>query len=414
MNAEIISVGTELLLGGTINTDAADVSRALAELGINVYRHTVVGDNPERLAAAAREARERAELIVTTGGLGPTCDDLTKQTLCRVFGLETCRDAEAEARLRQYFAAMGRKITENNFQQCYLPRGCTPFYNTCGTAPGCAFQAEGVTVIMLPGPPRECRAMLARSAVPYLRALSDEVIRSHTIHIYGLGESKVESMLRERMLSLENPTLAPYCREGEVFLRITAKAADAKTAEAMIAPVAEEVRALFGDFVYGTDCAGLEWRCLELLRERGMTFSAAESCTGGLVAKRMTDVPGASEVFRGGATVYTNDAKMRLAGVSAAALDRFGAVSEPVAAELAQGIRRALDADFGIGVTGLAGPDGDGVNPVGTVYIGLASAEGVSVQKLSLPPTLGREGIRTRSATAAFSMLFNALRRKGA
>ncbi|MBR1658976.1 MAG: competence/damage-inducible protein A, partial [Oscillospiraceae bacterium] len=218
INAEIISVGTELLLGNIVNTDARDLSIALSELGINVYWQTVVGDNPERLRAALGVARERAELIVTTGGLGPTCDDLTKQTVAEVFGRELYFDQRAEAELRAFFA--GREMTDNNLQQCWLPVGCTPFYNTCGTAPGCGFRTdEGGAVMILPGPPKELRAMLDHGGRDFLRALGDGQIWSRNIMTFGMGESAIEDKLRARMNALKNPTLAPYAKEGEVRLR---------------------------------------------------------------------------------------------------------------------------------------------------------------------------------------------------
>ena len=405
MNAEIISVGTELLLGNIVNTDARDLSIMLSELGINVYWHTVVGDNPARLTAAVAAAKERADVIITTGGLGPTCDDLTKQTLCAAFGKEMYFDERAEADLRAYFK--GRVMTDNNLQQCYLPVGCTPFYNTCGTAPGCGFQVgNGKIVLMLPGPPKEMNAMMRHGGIDFLRSLSDEGIWTHNIMLFGMGESHVESLLRDRMNALTNPTLAPYAKEGEVRLRVTAKAAGEAEAEALMAPVIAEVRRTLGDIVYAVDTPSLEQTVLELLKERGETFAAAESCTGGLVAKRFTDLPGASAVFRGGVTVYTNDAKRALLGVDPDALSpEDGAVSFEVAMDLAENVRETLGADYGVGITGVAGPDSDGIHPVGTVFVGLASADGVTVRALELGERSDRTRIRTLAANHAFDML---------
>ncbi len=232
--AEIIGVGTELLLGNIANTDAQDVSKALSEIGINVYFHTVVGDNPERLKQAVAIARSRADIIITTGGLGPTCDDLTKQTLAEAFGKKLVFSEDEAERIREFFRDRlhSTEVTENNFQQAYLPEGCVIFHNGCGTAPGCAFQSEGTHVLMLPGPPNECREMLANCAVPYLKALSDEEIHSHNIHIFGKGESAVEARLRDMMLSLENPTLAPYAKDSSASALPTSREPPAFSAAA--------------------------------------------------------------------------------------------------------------------------------------------------------------------------------------
>ncbi|MBR1496624.1 MAG: competence/damage-inducible protein A [Oscillospiraceae bacterium] len=404
MNAEIISVGTELLLGNIVNTDARDLAVALSELGINVYWQTVVGDNPERLSAALEIARERADLIVTTGGLGPTCDDLTKQTIADFFGAELYFDRRAETELREFFA--GREMTDNNLRQCWLPVGCTPFYNTCGTAPGCGFRAgDGTVVMMLPGPPKELKAMLDHGGQDFLRSLSGSQIWSHNIMTFGMGESAIEDKLRERMNALKNPTLAPYAKEGEVRLRVTARASGREAAEMLMAPVIGEVRAVLGDIIYGIDVPSLEAVVLRELRARNQTFAAAESCTGGLIAKRFTDLPGASAVFRGGVTVYTNEAKMKLLGLDPALLETHGAVSRPVAEALARSVRETLGADYGIGVTGLAGPDGDGLHPVGTVFVGLASAQSVEVWALSLGERSDRARIRALAANHAFDLL---------
>lgn len=407
---EIISVGTELLLGNIVNTDARDLSVMLSELGINVFWHSVVGDNPQRLRQTIDIARSRADIIITTGGLGPTCDDLTKQTVAEAFGLKLYFDERAEADIERYFRLRhGQPMTDNNRQQAYLPEGCVPFYNTCGTAPGCAFYAAGKHVLILPGPPRECMTMMRESGMDYLRALSDEQIFSHNIHIYGMGESYVESMLREKMNALTNPTLAPYAGEGEVRLRVTAKAKSADDAERMMTPVIEDVCRCVGDAVYGVDTGSLENTVLQLLKSSGKTLAAAESCTGGLVAKRITDLPGASAVFLGGVTVYTNEAKMLLLGVDEETLREKSAVSREVAEQLAEKVRARLGADFGIGITGVAGPDSDGIHPVGTIFVALADAEHTYVRALELSPLFSRGKMRLLAADEALDMLRRAL-----
>ena len=406
MNCEILSVGTELLLGSTINTDASDISRVLAELGINVYWHTVVGDNPVRLRACVEIAKKRADLIITTGGLGPTCDDLTKNVLAEAFGLKLVLHEDELESIREWFRLhTDRQYTENNAQQAYLPDGCTVLHNDWGTAPGCAFVAGGVHVMMMPGPPRECNSMFKYRAVPYLRRLSDETIVSHSIRVFGMGESSVEFRLRSRMNALTNPTLAPYAQEGEMMLRVTAKAKDESQAEAMCAPIIEEVRGILGDVVYGVDEKSLEALCVRLLKEKDRTLAAAESCSGGLLAKRLTDVPGASAVFLGGAVTYTEAVKQKFAGVPAQTIETYTVVSREVALAMASGIKKALAADYGVGITGLAGPDGDGIHPVGTIFVALSGPEGDFCRELH-----GGTG-RTRNRTVSVNHALDMLRR---
>ena len=385
LTAEILSVGTEILLGNIANTDAQDVSSALSELGINVYYHTVVGDNPRRVREAVAIANQRADIIITTGGLGPTYDDLTKQTLAECFGKELYFDENSANRIKELFAKKlgGAPMTENNLQQAYLPVGCTVFENSCGTAPGCAFEAEGTHVLMLPGPPSECRAMLKTGVMPYLKKLSGLEIHSHNIRIFGIGESSVEDKLRGLMTELTNPTLAPYAKEGEVLLRVTAKAASYEEADKMMRPVIEKVTNTIGDFIYGTDVDSLEAVVNDMLLKRGLTLSCAESCTGGLTAKRITDIPGASRVFKGSAVTYANSAKADILGVSEETLRKFGAVSGETALEMAKGARERFRTDVAISLTGVAGPDSDERgNAVGTVYIGFASADTVFFRKV--------------------------------
>ena len=405
--AELLSVGTELLLGNILNSDARDLSRELAAMGINVYYHTVVGDNPERLRAAVELARSRADILITTGGLGPTCDDLTKQVLAEAFGIKLVYHPECAQAIRDYFAKSGRTMTDNNLQQAWLPEGCTILDNSWGTAPGCAFQAEDNYVVMLPGPPRECIPMFREKAAPWLARLSEGVIWSRTLRVFGLGESQVEDKLRDRMNELTNPTLAPYAKEGEVELRITAKADTREQAAALIAPVEREVRELLGDLVYGADVTSLEQVVLAALKEKGLTLGAAESCTGGLIAKRITDLAGASAVFRGGVVSYTNEVKANVLGVPRDLLDEQGAVCADVARAMAEGARRVLGCDLAVSATGVAGPDSDERgNPVGLVYVALAAPDGCWVRRLDLAgPSDRRDRVRTMAASHAFDMV---------
>ena len=404
--AEIIAVGTELLLGNIANTNAQELSEALAGLGINVFWHTVVGDNPRRLKEALDIARKRADVIITTGGLGPTYDDLTKQTICEAFGQKLVLHQDILEDIRVFFEKnVHMKMPENNVQQAELPEGCTVFDNPVGTAPGCAFEAGGVHVLMLPGPPFEMRTMLHRDVVPYLRSISGEVILSHDIMTFGLGESPMEELLREKMSHMENPSLATYAKPSEVRLRATAKAESAEAAEAMLAPVVAEMTAFLGDVVYGVDVSGLEEVCFRLLKEQGLTLATAESCTGGRVAERMTAMPGVSAVYRGGVVSYWSSVKADVLGVPPEILDAHGAVSEPCARAMAEGARRITGADIAVSVTGAAGPDPDerGV-PVGIVYIGLATPKGTFCRALDLGKRR-RDRIQDLASNHAFDVI---------
>lgn len=405
MKAEIISVGTELLLGSTINTDAADVAVLLSEYGIDVYWQTVVGDNPGRLMDAVKRAKSRAELIITTGGLGPTCDDLTKSALAEAFGMGLELNAEEEAWLRDIWKKRGyRELTPNNLQQVWLPEGSRALRNDWGTAPGCYFERDGVRVIMLPGPPRELRPLLEYRVRPILAELSNAVIASHNIHFFGIGESEMEYRLRDYMQELSNPTLAPYAKSGECLVRVTAKAGTLAEAEEMMAPVIERVKGMFGALVYAVDGLNLAEHTVKLLIEKGVTLAAAESCTGGELEKRITDIPGASAALRGGVVVYTNEAKHLLLGIPMETIDKYGAVSREVAAELAERVRRKLGADLGVGVTGLAGPDGDGVHEVGTVFLSLSDGRRTWVREKRLT-NRDRATVRLYACQNVFDMV---------
>ncbi len=403
-DTEIISVGTELLLGHVTNTDARDISEMLSKIGINVKYHTVVGDNPERLRKCVETAKSRADIIITTGGLGPTCDDLTKQILAEAFGLKLAENKAEREGLYDYIR-YGKKFTDNNFTQAMLPEGCTVFHNNCGTAPGCGFEKDGKIVVMIPGPPKECNAMFRESALPYLRKLSEELIVSHSVRIFGLGESSVDDIFAEEMNRMTNPTMAPYAKECDCLLQITAKAKSVDEAEKMIAPVMEHVMQRLGDVVYGVDVECIEESVIKLLREKNMTFSAAESCTGGELAKRFTDMPGASAFFKGGVVTYTNEAKAKLLGIDPTLIEEKGAVSYEVAKAMAENVRALLGTDIGVGVTGLAGPDGDGVHEVGTVFVSLAVEGETFVKELHMGAMRTRSFIRRMAGNHIYDMM---------
>jgi len=404
--AEIIAVGTELLLGGTVNTDAQDVSKLLSELGINVFYHTVVGDNPERMKKAVEIAKGRADIIITTGGLGPTYDDVTKQTLAEAFGKKLVFSETEAEKIRAFFKSRfpTAKMTENNLRQAELPEACIIFDNGVGTAPGCAFEASGKHVLMLPGPPRECRAMLKSCVEPYLRKLSEEQIHSHNIHIFGLGESAVEEKLRPLMEKLHNPTLAPYAKDGEVMLRLTAKAASKQEAEALMAPILADVQETLGDIIYGIDTDSLENTVINLLKKRGFTLAIAESCTGGLLSKRITDIPGASQVYIGGVIAYSEQSKTELLGIERDLIRQYNEVSEEVALAMAKAVRTKLGASIGIGITGIAGPDSDSSKrEPGTVFVALSTKETSFCKQPQL--FYDRERIRIGATNNALDMV---------
>lgn len=403
-NTEILSVGTELLLGHVTNTDARDISEMLSQIGINVRYHTVVGDNPQRLEDCVKVAKERADIIITTGGLGPTCDDLTKQILAKAFGLALVRDENEYKGLYEYIQT-GRVFTPNNFQQAMLPEGCTVFHNDWGTAPGCAFEKDGKIVIMLPGPPKECNAMFRACVIPYLQKFADGEIVSHSLRIFGMAESTVDQMFRDEMNAMTNPSMAPYAKECDCLLQVTAKAHSEAEAEEMLKPIIAHVKEKLGEYVYGMDVECVEEAVIQLLQKKHMSFSAAESCTGGDIARRFTDIPGTSEFFLGGVVTYTNEAKAKLLGIDPALIEEKGAVSYEVAKEMAERVRALTGSDIGLGVTGLAGPDGDGVHEVGTVFVSMATAEQTWVKELHLGTFRTRSFIRRMAGNHLYDMM---------
>ena len=404
--AEIIAVGTELLLGNIANTNAQEISQTLSALGINVYWHTVVGDNPGRVREAVELARRRADIIITTGGLGPTYDDLTKQTICEAFGRELVLHPDIVEQIRSvYESRLHTSMPDNNIRQAELPVDCVIFDNPVGTAPGCAFEENGVHVLMLPGPPFEMRTMLERWAVPYLRKLSKDVIVSHDIMTFGMGESRMEELLLNKMEHMANPTLATYAKPSEVRLRATAKAESVAAAEALLSPIVADVTAFLGDIVYGVDVKGLEYACVSALKERGLTLATAESCTGGQLAARLTAIPGVSAVYRGGVVSYWTQMKADVLGVPADLLETYGAVSEQTAKAMAEGVCRITGAQLGVSVTGVAGPDPDerGVK-VGIVYVGLSTPDGTFCRALDLGKRR-RDLLQNLAGNHAFDLL---------
>lgn len=372
MIAEILCVGTELLLGNITNTNAAYLSRELADLGIFTYYQSVVGDNPERLKKALAISLERSDIVIMTGGLGPTYDDLTKETVAEMFGLDMEMHDHSRGRIAAFFANLGREITKNNEKQAMMPAGAVVFDNDYGTAPALSVEKDNKTCILLPGPPREMEPIFQDKIKPYLLGKSQAVLRSKTVHIFGMGESAVEAELVDLMKDAVNPTIAPYAKEGEVELRVTSLGKDAAECDEKINGSIEQIKKRIGEKIYGIDVASLQNALILKLRECGLTLATAESCTGGLIGGRITSVSGSSDVYLGGAVTYSNELKMKMLGVKKETLDKFGAVSRETAAEMAEGIRRESGADIAVSVTGIAGPGGGTeTKPVGLVYIGV-------------------------------------------
>lgn len=375
MTVELISVGTEILLGNIVNTNAAYLAEKIAILGLSCYHQSAVGDNEERLEDAIKLALSRSDIVILSGGLGPTKDDLTKEVTAKVFDRELVEDAHTKERIQTYFDRIQSKnsITSNNWKQALIPKGAIVVDNHNGTAPGLILEGEnGKTAILLPGPPNEIKPMFERDIAPYLNRLQPEGIYSKMVKVCSIGESRAETMVMDFMETQTNPTLAPYAKTGEVHFRVTAKAKDEETANALIEPMVKELYERFGDKIYTTnEEVTLEEAIVELLKEKHMTVTTAESCTGGLLAGRIMNVAGASSVYNEGYVTYSNDAKRKLLGVSEDTLNRYGAVSSQTAAEMAAGAARAAGAQAALSVTGIAGPEGGSKEkPVGLVYVG--------------------------------------------
>ena len=397
MAVETISVGTELLLGQITDTNATYMSRRLAEIGQNVHYRTTVGDNQERIVACIRRALERADVVVLCGGLGPTSDDLTREAMAEACGRGMWRDPASEAAIRTLFEARRIPMVEMNLKQA----------DSCGTAPGVSMEYEGKLLFAVPGVPSEMRAMMDQSVIPALveRGLAGvETIVSRVLRVMGLGESTCARLVQDLLLEQQNPTVAPLAGNGEVTLRITAKAASEAEARRMIASLESEIRARLGSYVYGADEENLEQVVVGTLIDRGLTLATAESCTGGLIGCRITDVSGSSECYLGGVVSYSNETKMELLGVDRLILEQYGAVSREVAEAMAVGVRRRVGADIGVSATGIAGPGGGSEGkPVGLVYIGLARDDDVSVTEHRFGQD--RLGNKHRTSQAALDLI---------
>ncbi|MES2462906.1 MAG: competence/damage-inducible protein A [Armatimonadota bacterium] len=414
MIAEVVSIGTELLLGQIVDTDAAYLAQQLSALGINVYHRATVGDNLGRAVETLRQATERADLVITIGGLGPTMDDLTRDAIAAVMDAPLVRDPAIIQHLTDWFARRNYTMGETILRQADVPTGALALPNANGTAPGLLLEKNGTVVIALPGPPNELIPLFETSVYPYLlekTAGERQVIRSRTLRIVGMGESTVEEKALD-LMSASNPSVAPYAKTGEVHLRVTARAASEAEADAQISPVVADIKQRLGEVVYGEDETTLEKAVVTLLTEKKQTVATAESCTGGTLSGRITAVPGSSAVFNVGLTTYSNDAKIHLLKIPSSIVGAFGAVSPEVAKAMAERVRELAEADYGVSVTGIAGPGGGtDEKPVGLVYIGLATATGVTATKHLFNGL--REDIRLRSTQAALDLLRKELLKAG-
>lgn len=411
MRGEIIAVGTELLLGQITNTNARFLSEQLAKIGIDVYYHTVVGDNRNRLQQVVRQAASRSDLIVLCGGLGPTDDDLTREVVSDVISVPLALHEPTLARIQSFFNRLKRPMTDNNRKQAMVFAGGTVFPNDNGTAPGLAISTGDRHYILLPGPPRELTPMFHEQVRPYLQKLlpQDAVVHSRVLHFMGIGESLLETKISDLIERQSNPTVAPLAKEGEVTLRLTAKAATAKQAEALIRSVEIPIRERIGQYLYGVDVPSLAHIVVSRLTETKQTVAVAESCTGGFLSSLFTSVPGSSAVFKSGVVCYSAESKEQLLGVPAAVIDKYGTVSEEVARLLAENVREQARSDYGIGVTGVAGPEAVEGKPVGRVYVALARKVRPTVAKTLNLAGL-RETIQRLAAKQAMFLLFEALK----
>ncbi|SOC38615.1 competence/damage-inducible protein A [Ureibacillus acetophenoni] len=414
MNAEIIAVGSELLLGQIANTNAKFISSQLSELGINVYFHTVVGDNGSRLQDAIKIAEERADLIIFSGGLGPTKDDLTKETIANHLGLPLVFDHEALTYIEEFFAKYGRTMTENNKKQALVLEGCKVLANHNGMAPGMFLEHNDRIYMLLPGPPKEIEPMFQFEAKPLLakKVSDDGMIVSHVLRFYGIGEAELEVQVQDILDNQTNPTVAPLASDGEVTLRITAKAQTEEEAWKLIHAKKTEIQAIVGKYQYGVDDDSLTSKTVEMLLHNGLTISAAESLTAGLFQSELAEISGVSGTLVGGVVTYTEEAKVNQLGIDQVLLDQFGVVSSECAGAMAANVRKKFCTDIGIGLTGAAGPDPHDEQPAGTIWIGFAIGDDEPVtRKLELSGM--RNTNRLRAVKYACSYLMRLLEEKG-
>ncbi|MGL6104738.1 competence/damage-inducible protein A [Romboutsia sp.] len=396
MKAEIITVGTEILLGDIVNTNSQYLAKELASLGIDVYYQSSVGDNENRLLQSFKESLKRSDIVITTGGLGPTNDDITKEVACKYFDKELELHKPSWDKIEFFFNKLGIEITENNKKQAYFPKDSIILQNKNGTAPGVVLEKNEKIIIVLPGPPKEMKSMFENEVKPYLQKLTDSVLVSKTLRAFGIGESTLEDKIIDLIQNQTNPTIAPYVGDMEVRLRVMAKAKTEKEGQELIEPVVKNIKDRVGQYIYAEGDTSIEEVVSKMLVEKNMTIATAESCTGGLVSATLINYPGISSVFMEGCVTYSNEAKIMRLGVKEETLEKYGAVSEETAREMAEGIARNFDTNIGLSTTGVAGPEGGTKEkPVGLVYVGIYINGKTTVKKYAFNGD--RQGIRLRA-----------------
>ncbi|PRX31022.1 nicotinamide-nucleotide amidase [Orenia metallireducens] len=409
MKAEIITIGTELLLGQIIDTNSQWIGQKLAEIGVDLYYKATVGDNKKRILDTLQSSIERSDIIITTGGLGPTQDDLTRECIAEALGLDLSKSEDLLEEIKGYFNRMGRNMADNNIKQAYLPEGAVAIANSEGTAPGILLDQAGKIIVAMPGVPIEMKAMMVETVLPYLKKKFSkaEVIKSRVIKTCGIGESSLEELISDILIEQTNPTIAPLASQGEVKLRLTAKADSEEEANKLINLKEAKLRERIGEYIYGYDDDNLEGVVAKLLWARKLTIATAESCTGGLIGDRLTSVAGSSAYFERGVISYSNQAKVDLLKVKESTLKKYGAVSSQTAEEMAKGVRDLAKTDIGISTTGIAGPGGGSIEkPVGLVYMAIADKNGVESYKYQFNGSRGKVKYMTSQ------VILNLLRKK--
>lgn len=405
MNSEIISVGTEILLGDILDTNAEYIAKQFSDLGINCYYQTVVGDNPNRLKDTIARAIDRSNIVILTGGLGPTYDDMTKEVVADVLGLELVYHPEIYEKIEMYFKKSDRAMTSNNKKQAYAPSGATILENYNGTAPGILIEQDNKTVILLPGPPFEMKAMFERYIYPHFAQKSNSIIYSHRVYLFGIGESQVEEILHTQMKNYTNPTIAPYASKHGLHLRVTASAKTKDEADKLMTPVIKEIYTIFKEYIYSIDIESLEETLVKKLLEKNLVLASAESCTAGYITKRLTDIPGSSEVFHLGVVSYSDDIKHRILNVSKETLEKHGAVSEETVKEMAKGVLDLSKSEIAVAISGIAGPGGGTKEkPVGLIYIAVLYEDKYHTMELNLSRGYENERQRIRYQSVSYAL----------
>jgi len=407
--AEILSIGTELLMGQIANTNAQFISKHFSEVDIFVYYHSVVGDNKKRIKSSLLLALERADVVITTGGLGPTQDDITKEVISEVLNKPLVVREDILSEIKQFFIEKGKVMTPNNEKQAYFPLDSILIKNKMGTAPGCLIEHNNKIIIMLPGPPSEMRPMFLQFVIPFFAKKGNYQLKSKFIRIFGIGESAMESKISDLISSQSNPTIAPYAKQGEVTLRVTARYnQENENADDILNPTIKKIKERLGEYIYSYDNEELKVVAYKKLYNSNIKISLAESCTGGLLAKYITDIPGSSSIFESSIVTYSNDSKIKLLGVQKSTIDKYGAVSEQVVIEMAKGLYKKTLSQLVVAITGIAGPSGGTKDkPVGLIYISLGYKGKIKVRKLNLWGS--RDRIRHVTCLNAFDFIIKTI-----